>query len=185
MEQQNPTQPLVPTPADQWQGAIQVEGTDLPLPSGNVARVRQIAPAAFLASGMIPNPLLSIIRKSIQEKSGMSPKAMKAITEDNSLLVSALELFDRVLAHVMVQPQVKMPPPCRVCGEYANKPQHDSGVKGYHQYNEGDREAGVLYADVVQMEDKMFIFQWCVGGTKDLESFRAEFQGRVGDLSDG
>lgn len=185
MEQQNPTEVLTPTPVDQWAGAIQVEGTDILLPSGNVARVRQISPAAFLSSGLIPNPLLSIIRKSIQEKQGMSPKAMKAITEDNALLVSALELFDRVLAHVMVQPSVKMPPPCRQCGEYANKPQHDSGLKGYHQYNEGDREAGVLYADVVQMDDKMFIFQWAVGGTRDLETFRDEFQSRVGSVSDG
>lgn len=184
--QQNPAQPLIRTPADQWAGAVQVEGSDVALPSGNVARVRQISPAAFLASGLIPNPLMSIIRKSIQEKSGMSPAAMKKITEDNALLVSALELFDRVLAHVMVQPEVKMPPPCKVCGEYANTNQHDSGMpKTYHQYKEGDREAGVPYADVVQMDDKMFIFQWAVGGTRDLETFREEFQSRVGDLSNG
>lgn len=184
METQNPAQPLAPTPAASWAGGVKIEGQAVPLPSGNVALVKQISPQAFLSSGMIPNPLLSIIRKSIQDKQGMNPASMKKITEDNELLVSTLELFDRVLCHIMVEPVVEMPPPCKVCGKYANKSQHDPGVRDSHTYTEDARDPNILYADIVQMDDKVFLFQWALGGTADLESFREEQRQVVGDVPD-
>lgn len=187
MEQQNPVQPevLTPTPAAEWAGAIQVEGSDVKLPSGNVARVRQISPQTLLASGMIPNPLMGIISQAINSHQGMPPKAMEKLAEDPKKMVEALLLFDRVLAHCMVMPEVKMPPPCRECEQYANVPKHDPEVRGNHKYNEAPRESGILYADVVDMHDKMFVFQWAVGGVRDLESFREGLAAGMGDVPDG
>jgi hypothetical protein len=127
---------------------------------------------------------MSIIRKSIQEKQGLPPSTLKKITEDSSLLTSALELFDRVLVHVTVEPNVQMPPACTECGEYANKPQHDSGVRGSHKYVEGERDKSTLYADQVLMDDKTFIFQWCLGGTRDLEQFRKQADPGLGVVPD-
>lgn len=182
---------LTPTPADQWQGALAVAGSDLKLPSGNVARVRQISPVAFLDSDMIPDPLTKVIRESINEKSGMPPKKMKEISDDPKMLSSTLELFDRVLAHVVVMPDIQMPPACDValkgkpCGQYANQPVHESPTKsGHHAYHEGEREPGVLYADMVDMQDKMFIFNWALGGVMKLDKFREEFDSTVESLSD-
>jgi hypothetical protein len=183
MEIPTPAPELKPTPASAWKGKLEIEGTDLELPSGNVARVKQITPQAFLASGMIPDPLSQIIRQGINSKQGLPPAAMSKMTEDPDQIVSALELFDRVLAHVVIEPAVDMPPTCTECGEYANGPVHKG--KPDHRYSEGPRDPDVLYADTVDMDDKVFVFGWCLGGTRDLERFREELQGNMESISNG
>jgi hypothetical protein len=174
-------QNLTPTPADQWVTATALEGYDLQLPSGNVARVRRLTPTALLTNGLIPDPLTSLIRKAIHTNKGLNPKQLEEIAEDPDRLAAAMLMFDQVLVHVMVMPKVVMPPTCAVavpdgiCGLYANEPVHKNPTRtGKHAYVEGERHPGVLYADVVEMEDKMFVFQWCLGGTADLNQFRAE-----------
>lgn len=179
---QNPT-PGGATPAGQWQSKISAEGKALLLPSGNTALVRAISPQAFLASGIIPNPLMTIIRKAINEAEGLPPKKLEQMMHDDKMLVSSLELFDRMLCYVLIEPAAKMPPPCRVCGEYANTPQHDMDNAEYHRYNEAARDPDILYADIVDMDDKVFIAQWCLGGTADLEQFRQESEASVAGLS--
>lgn len=178
MEQQ---QPLSPTPAAQWKGKVEVEGTDLVLPSENVARVRQISPQAFITSGIIPDPLTGLIRQAIHSKQGLPPSKLEKMTEDPEQLVAAMEMFDRVLVYVVIEPTVQMPPVCSECGEYDTKMTHGSST---HIYREGPRDPEVLYADMVDMEDKIFIFQWCLGGTRDLEQFREQLRTGVGALSD-
>lgn len=188
MEQQN----LTPTPVGEWKGKVEIAGTDLLLPSENVARVRQMSPQAFLTSGLIPDPLTAIIRKAIHTKRGMNPKDLEKIADDPDALVSALKMFDQVLSYVMVTPQIQMPPPCDVvvgeeeCGEYADEDVHKTPTKrGHHAYHEGARDPDVLYADQVDFGDKVFIFQWCLGGTRDLDQFRQELQTSVESMADG
>lgn len=180
-----------PTQPRDWKKKIQVEGTDLTLPSGNIALVKQMSPQAFMQSGLIPDPLTAIIRKSIGEKQGLPPTAMAEISEDPEMLMSAMELFDRVLVYVVAEPFVKMPPTCdHLTGEvrcemYYNTAVHrDNKDPEYHEYHEGARADDILYADQVDMDDKMFIFNWCLGGTRDLDQFRKELQGNVDAVSD-
>jgi hypothetical protein len=184
--------PLTPTPASAWKNKVILDGHDLELPSDNVARVKQIAPTAFITSGLIPDPLTAIVRKAIHEKKGLRPEEVNKIAEDPDLLISALEMFDRVLADVMVEPTVEMPPPCDVevegvrCDLYANQPVHQNpSQSGKHRYREGPRNPNVLYADQVDMEDKIFIFNWALGGTKQLETFRAELDVSLESLAHG
>lgn len=181
MEQQN----LTPTPAHAWKGKVEVEGTDLALPSGNVARVKPLSPQAFLASGMIPDPISAMIKKAIASKQGLPPSAMKDLADDPKQLAAAMELFDRVLAYVTVEPRILMPPPCSECGEYAITDKHQQmQAEGFHPYNEGEREPGVLYSDMVEMDDKVFVFQWVLGGTRDIERFRVEQRERMESVHD-
>lgn len=178
----------IPTPAAEWKGKVEVDGTDLLLPSRNVARVKRLSPEAFLASGMIPDPLTAIVTKAINSKKGMAPaKELADMTKDPKKIQSALQLFDRVTAHCVVLPDVQMPPTCVVCKQYYNVDlrHSDEGAPNYHPYKEGDRDPAVLYADQVELEDKTFIFQWSLGGTTDLTEFREEQQRTVGSLSDG
>lgn len=177
---------LVPTPASEWQGKIAVEGTPVPLPSGNVALLRPIAPEAFLTSGMIPDPLLPIVQKAIHTKKGLNPKDLERQMEVKpEMVATSLELFDRVLEYAVVEPNIQMPPPCRHCEQYANKPQHQNRDSAdYHRYTEGDRDKSVLYADQIDMQDKMHVFQWALGGTSKLSNFRNELEGNVAPASD-
>jgi hypothetical protein len=173
-----------PTSAKQWKGKIQAEGTDLELPSDNVARVRQISPQAFLASGMIPDPLRPMIQKAINSKKGLPPSAPKEMMDNPELIAAAAEMFDRTLCYVMVEPEVVMPPTCTECGEYANTAQHERGTPDYHRYNEGPRDSEVLYADQIDLTDKQFVFNWALGGTRQLETFRDQIGAVVGPLQD-
>lgn len=180
------TQQQTPTPVGQWVGRIQVEGTDLALPSTNVARVRQISPQAFISEGLIPDPLSLIIRQAINSKQGLPPTTLKKISEDPKMLADTMVLLDRVLAYVLIEPKCQMPPACEECGSYYQEGPHiDAKVEGYHAYQEGVRDESVLYTDMVDMQDKFFIFQWCLGGTRDLEKFREEQQSSVGNILDG
>lgn len=176
---------LTPTPASQWKGKVKVEGVDLELPSGNVALVRQLSPQAFISSGIIPDPLNAIITKAINSKRGLPPKAMDDIAKDPKQLASAFELFDRVLVYVVVEPRVMMPPTCSICGQYANTDQHqpDHPDLGDHLYVEGPRDPNILYADQVELQDKIFIFQWCLGGAKQLEQFRDQLASSMASVS--
>lgn len=176
-----------PTSAKEWKGKVQVEGSDLELPSGNVARIKQMSPQAFMSSGVIPDPLTQVIRKAINSKKGMKPSDLKEVSDDPKKMASALEMFDRVLSHVAVLPEVEMPPPCTECGEYFTVDERHSDRKrdDFHKYTEGERDPEVLYADQVDMEDKMFIFNWCMGGTGDLTSFREQLESGVESVSNG
>jgi hypothetical protein len=142
--------------------------------------MRNLSPAAFLSSGMIPDPLMGIIQKAINSAKGLPPSAMKEIVADREKIVEALLLFDRVLTYCAVEPKIQMPPPCTDCGEYLTAKHAND-----HQYHEGERDPNVLYADQVVMDDKTFVFQWALGGTKDIQSFRSEQAANVASLSDG
>ncbi len=186
MEQQ-----LTPTSPQSWKNKVQTEGSDLLLPSQNVARVRQMSPQAFLTSGVIPDPLTAIIRRAIHTKKGLNPKDLEKMVDDPDTLVSALKMFDQVLTYVTVEPNISMPPPCDVdmgddgpCGLYADEDVHKNPTKGgHHAYHEGPRDPNVLYADQVEFSDKVFIFQWCLGGTRDLERFRQDLETSVEPLA--
>ena len=169
------------TSAKQWKGRRPKVGTDLELPSGNVALVKPLDPTDFLTSGMIPDPLSSIIHKAINTTKGLPPSALNKISNSREDLAATLEMFDRVLTHVVLEPVIEMPPPCDVvvagqpCDLYANAEVHqDTHKSGRHRYHEGERIEDVLYADEVDFQDKTFIFQWVLGGTRDLEQFRRQ-----------
>lgn len=177
---------LSPTPAAEWKSQATTNSTDLLLPSGNVARIKRLSPEAFVKSGVIPDPLTEIIKKAIAEKQGMPPSKLRELAEKPENAEAALELFDRVLSYVMVTPSVMMPPPCVECNEYYNVDARHSDAKaeGYHPYKEGERRADVLYADVVDMTDKVFIFRFVMTGVRDLETFRQELDAGLGNVLD-
>jgi hypothetical protein len=169
------------TPASQWQGKVAVEGQELPLPSGNVALVQHLSPVAFLASGFMPDPLTNIVRKAINTKQGLPPNTLEKMTQDPEQLGAALETFDRVLTACVVVPEISMPPGCAVeidgepCGQMISADVHKNTMKsGNHAFRPGKRDPEVLYADQVDMDDKIFVFQWALGGTSDLAQFREE-----------
>lgn len=133
------------TPAGQWKKAS--VGQALQVPSGNTALVRNSGMQVFLTKGLIPNSLMPIVRQAM---SGKQPDIkLDEVTEDQ--LADMVALFDAIVVHCVVEPTV-LPVPAD--GE--------------------ERSTEALYVDDVDFDDKMFIFQWVVGGTRDLEQFRKE-----------
>ena len=134
-----------PTTATQWKQAAQ--GKPLEVPSGNTALVRNVGMEVFLRRGLVPNSLLGFVRTAMTGKE--VELKVEDITEDQ--LADMIALFDAVVVYCVVEPKV-LPVPAD--GE--------------------ERDPAALYVDEVDFDDKQFIFQWVVGGTRDLEKFRAE-----------
>lgn len=161
---------LVPTSAADWKKGSKTKGIgsqhEVRLPSGNVALLRRMGVETFLKVGLIPNSLVSIVQEQITAaKGGAEPdeeaigEEMTAILDDPKKLQDVFDMADGILVLVCAQPRVhKTPGP------------------------EEERDAALLYADEVDMEDKMFIFTWAVGGAEDAASFRKEQSAMLGRL---
>lgn len=173
----DPTQ-NAPTSANKW---VSKEGHGdaeiILLPSGNKALVRRTGPEAFLQQGLIPDTLTPIVEKSIHEKRGLRPMKQKELLDDPAALGSLVEMLDRTLCYAVIDPKVSMPPACIHCGELdvqTSKQHKEDFGPAWHEFNPAPRKPGLLYADRVDFDDKMFIMNFCVGGTRDLEKFRRE-----------
>lgn len=158
----------------------------LRLPSGNVALVRRVGPEAFLEQDLMPDNLAPIVQKAIHEKRGLPPKALEKAIAGPDGLGKMVEMVDRVVVYAVIEPDVQMPPACLVCGGLDNADKRaaheDSEQEDYHKFDEGPRDETVLYVDEVDLMDKMFIMNYCVGGSSDLERFRVEHREAVGGL---
>lgn len=147
------------TPVQTWKKRV-TEGTLLTVPSGNTALVRAPGMQAFLKEGVIPNGLKSIIQDAMV--TGLAPGAdvQQSMLDDPEKLQQIMDLVDAVTVACCLDPVV-VPVPHDLNGE----------VLGF---NHPDRDENTLYVDEVDFNDKLFIFNFAVGGTADLEKFRSE-----------
>lgn len=129
-------------------------GGVMELPSGLVVEARNPGGLqAFIGTGIIPNSLMSIINQAI--KTGKTPSTetfMKDGEFDPSMMEDLMQLIDGVALKVVVQPALEPKPE-----------------------SEDKRLDTQLYVDELPFDDKMFLFQWVSGGTRDLEKFRKQF----------
>lgn len=149
--------PTEVTPADDWFKGV--DGQLVELPSGRVVRVRMPGMQAFLRANLIPNELLPIVMASVDPT---DPKAandddLKALQRDPKMLIKLSDAMDDIFRYCVTEPQFQ-PLPSNADGD------PDETLK----------EQGVLYVDLVDLEDKTYIFNIAVGGTRDLEQFRQE-----------
>lgn len=133
------------TTAKDWKGRAN-QAVELELPSGNTALIRNPGMQAFLQAGIVPNELLGVIMSAIDTN---EMPDLQQMAEDPDNLQRVLTLVDNVTVYCVVEPPVEATP-----------------AKGV------ERDEEVLYADEVDINDKMFIFQFAVGGSTDLEEFR-------------
>ena len=140
------------------------------LPSGNTALLRRAGLEQFLMMGMIPNTLIGLMQEQIAKAKG-KPEALNEddiseqlaeMLEDPQQLVDLIDMVDRITVFCVLEPKVAEVP-----------------------VSHSDREEGTLYVDEVDLEDKMFIFQWAVGGVEDIEPFRKELAESLGSVLPG
>lgn len=143
--------PAQVTPISAWKKSA--AGVPMTLPSGNVAIVRNPGMQAFVTAGVIPNSLMPIVRDAIDKHK--APQLDEVI--DNPEMLRDITVFmDKVVMHCVTEPKIHEVVPDNL------------------------REDDKLYVDEVNDDDKSFIFQFAVGGTSDLETFRLE---RAKDLA--
>lgn len=152
-----------------WGGGTTNTGPqDLEMPSGQIALVRRPGIQQLMVEGVLHkmDNLTALVDKKYIKKGGTGKPSdnidVGGLIGDPEAMSQILHTVDRVVCAVVVRPQVQMTP---------NDPTR--------------RIPGVIYADSVDLQDKMFIFNWSVGGSKDLESFRRESEAIVGGLAAG
>jgi hypothetical protein len=166
------------TSTQEWKSGRYVE---LTVPSGKTCLAkRPDGMQVFMKMGMVPNALMPIVERAIKEgkaageqlkDDGYDPsEMMNEVIKDPEKLSAIVDLVDAITCHCVVQPVVKP------------VPRGDEG----DIVPDSEREDGdFLYVDWVDMTDKMFIFNWSVGGTSDLESFREQQATLVEAISTG
>lgn len=176
--------------AAQWKTSSGIE--DIEVPSGNIARLRRVGPEAFLSSGIVPDSLAPMIDEAIKQKKGLPPsKVAKKIAEDPESLPQMFDIMNRVVVYAVIEPNVENIPNCdrviegEVCDKTHFDPIHKLGEKGTHKFNEGERDPDTLYIDEVSLDDRLFIMNYAVGGTRDLERFRREHGESMAGLAPG
>jgi hypothetical protein len=138
-------------------------GSIVTLPSGLNAKIRIRGMETFLKSGMIPNSLMGVVQTALEKNDPSSKKvedsqddALQKLMEEPDKINDLLTLVDSVTIDCFVQPRVYPVPD-----------------------NQEELDDAKLYVDVLDFEDKMFVFSVAVGGTKDLETFRSGFASSV------
>lgn len=148
-------------------------GEPLDLPSGKTCLVQVVGAQAFLRAGVIPNALLPIVTGALEQaQKGKKPEAdatkiMQEVAQDPEKLAQIFDMCDAVTVMTVLEPRVE---PVPVLDESGHMP---------------ERDPELLYVDDVDDEDKFFIMQFAMGGSRDLERFRDELAAGVDALEPG
>jgi hypothetical protein len=163
---QDPNSKYQPTA---WGSDSAVGGAvDLTTPSGQTCLVRRPGLQGLMKAGVLHNLdlLSSIVDEKHMKRVGKGAKKsqekeldVQSIMNDQHAIDEVLHVMDRVVTHCVVQPQVLMTP-----NDITN------------------RNPDVIYADMIDLQDKVFIFNFVVGGSRDIARFRRELGESVGGL---
>lgn len=132
----------------------------------NVCLVKRPGVQGLIAAGLLDSfdSLTGLVGLHFEESEGKQAleEGVRALSENKEKLKDALDLIDKVVVFTVVEPSV-LPLP------------------------DGDwlRDPDALYIDEVDIDDKMFILNFVVGGTSDLEAFREGTEQLVGGISAG
>jgi hypothetical protein len=175
-------------------------GEQIRLPSGLGCRARRIGIDALVSGGKIPNMLLPIIQEALADK-GSRQSAESKFKEQLSAehLGEIMAMFDDITVHIVTAPPMYHAPQTCGCGAAKDIPgqedvlQVSTDADHVHNWRTIPAElrpievngVELAYVDWVDMEDKIFLFNFAVGGTRDIERFREEQAQSVADLSAG
>lgn len=149
----------------QWGGSNDAGLEDLVCPSGQMCLVRRPGTEGLIKAGILRDldSLTALVNEEhVKRVKGVPQIDIATLMKDPENITNILHVTDRVVCYVVVKPEVQMAP---------NSP--------------ALRQSGVIYTDMVDLDDKMFILNFAVGGTRDLETFRKERQQLVGSLDSG
>jgi hypothetical protein len=188
-----------PTSSKNWKK--RTGGHELTLPSGNVCLVKRPGMQKLMAMGIMPDSLTPIAMKHIAAaESGGRPikdddkrieqELLEAVISDPTQLNELMQTFDKVVAECVVSPKVHVhwwtEDDVRrgACSADMVGDEIEEEDRLSDEVDEDDVRYSAdppLYTDDVDDEDKQFIFQYVVGGSRDLERFRSEQASAVED----
>lgn len=157
-------------------------GQVLELPSGNVVRAQKAGLQAFIMKGNVPNSLMTIVGEALEKGQTMDINKMVGANDgqiDMDMVTDMYEMTNSLVIASLVEPKVH-PVPTDADLEVWNTKNPDNQVSTPDEL----RDDELLYVDEVDDEDKMFLFQWCSGGTDDVATFREEARASMDALAE-
>lgn len=157
---------------------------DLTVPSGQLCQVRQPGVENLIAAGMLDNAdtLMGLVNDKVDKAKGKAPVKKKAadpteiFKKDPAQLTGLFAMIDKIVEHMVVQPTVIRPvvrvPVEDKPGEFTERPMMPE-----------ERDPEKIYTDSIDLGDRMFLFQYAIGGGDDVESFRTKFAEGLGSLA--
>lgn len=141
----------------------------LPVPSGNKALVRPIGISFFISTGQMPASLMTIFQDAV--KAGQQGKPAPEIDTDDfdaEKMADLMKLVDSVCVEAVIAPNVVAAPK----------------TTGHEIIPIPQREVleDALWVDEVDIEDKMHIFQFVLGGAREMMPFREGEDSSVADV---
>lgn len=164
--------------------------TDLELPSGELCQVRRPGIQGLIKAGVLHSmdALTAIVEtETIPKAAGKPPVNVKAIVEDADKFNDMMVMVDKIVCHVVTQPKV-LPiviPVLNEDGSIQKNPDTGEAVTEELAVDDERREPGAIYVDYIDSVDKMYIMNFAVGGSRDLQQFRAATASLVGGASAG
>lgn len=160
-------------------GSKPVDQTEeVTVPSGQTCRVRRIGMEGLMEAGILgdADTLTGIVdQKHVRRVRGANGIAdhddvdPASIMRDPNALKAILRLADKAMPHVVVEPVVLL---------HFN-PETDEPIPAE------SREDGAVYTDMIGFEDKMYLLDYAVGGTRDVATFRQGSETAVAGVADG
>ena len=152
------------------------------LPSGLTVKLRNPGGLmAFMDSKNIPNSLLAIIQRSLGQ--GKAPEPEELMQKDGEIdpemLDGMKQMMDSVALRCIVKPHIE-PALTQEDLDDHNRQYPDDQIDDLDDL----RDDELLYIDEIPFDDKMYIFQWVSGGTRDLEEFRKGHEQGVADVAE-
>lgn len=153
------------TTVDQWKKSSTRKPTRLKLPSGHVCEAVNKGFQAFVLEGGIPNPLMPLIMDAVNSGKGLPAAKLSEMAKDPDALASMMQMVDNIVVSSVTDPVITAVPAKVQNPDYPDDDQARI---------EPERDPELLYVDELDLEDKMFVMQWFMGGVKDLERFREQ-----------
>lgn len=157
------------------------------LPSGETCLARRPGVQGLIEAGLLdnfdqltalvqtehidPHTVAGQISASRKVTAEQTQTAAQVLMADKEKLGTALNMMDRLAAYVVVAPPVWI--------DYQLKDEPDAEWLARRIKAEED---GALAIREVDMDDKMFLLNWAVGGSSDLAAFRTGTNELLGDL---
>lgn len=171
---------------------------DIEVPSGALCQARRPGIPGLVKIGVLDSldQLTTIVKQEHldQAQSGgkinLSKEDLASFGADSKRLAESLAVIDKVVCAIVVQPRVVRP--VVLDKREAADPETSDKTETYERpmtqdeqdlYMEDPSHAGHVWTEDIDFEDKIFLFQWAVGGVSDLAQFRAEFGEAMGGVA--
>lgn len=156
--------------------------TDLELPSGETCLARRPGIKGLIKAGVLHSmdSLTGLVETEVIPKAEGKPNVdIAALVKDQDRLEAMMTMVDKIVCVVVAEPVV-LPVMVQEVDEDDNPVFDDAAEPVMREIRDDERDPKAIYVDYIEIEDKMFIMNFAVGGTIDLARFRQETKDVMG-----